>query len=1105
MHPIVETIQPNDEQQPAVLERGRDIVVTAGAGTGKTRTLVSRYLSLLADDIPVRTVVAITFTRKAAREMRNRVRATMRDFIDRADMSSEQRRLWTDRYNQLDAARIGTIHSLCTEILRAHPAEAGVDPRFEVLDEGEAGILLAQAIDQGLSWAADDEKAVQLFSFLGEWKLRSLVEALMGKRLEAQEALAALPEDVWPLWRDLLVPKIRSFVDSAPVRADFNDLKSLKVDGTLSKAEAAGDALVPHLVQLLEHWELIEKCWADSDWAGISAHLYPLRQSMKIKGKKGSWSPADPKAIIKELQLSYDESLGELGDKHFNLGLDQEWANLLPGLSRLFDQVSQFYRIMKGQGQKLDYDDLESGALRLLRDFPEVQARWQEDIKAILVDEFQDTNSRQRDLVNLMAGHAGKLLIVGDAKQSIYRFRGADVAVFRAERARVDHGDGLAFELSTSYRAHRDLLNGLNDILRPVLGDEDDPDRPWREPFSSLRHHREQPRDGIAAPFIELHLTAGSKSDGALHRAAEALAGHLLELVNGEGSSIGFGDIVILCRASTSFGAYESALDEAGVPYLTVAGRGFYDRPEIRDLLNMLQAVSEPADDLALAGLLRSPVVGYSDFDLVQLVDRWNETDRVNPLWQLLQESTEPKAARIIEIIRDLHDRAGRISVANVLEEFVNRTDYRAALLSSGNARAARNVTKLLVDAHNSGIVGIGEFLTYVQGLRSGPAREGEAPATAGDAVRIMTVHAAKGLEFPVVVIGDVNYGRIGSADLLLDPDLGVFPKLTDDDGAGSGIFQLLQKREQDQEDAESDRLLYVAATRAQDKLILSGCIRLSGTGRPGWLKGWMKKLSDPLGLGGQEIVYNEDGGQVRRLALTVGETAVGCLIYEPQYMPGRQFLQSQADWAEAGIWSPRLVEPVPMDAQEATREPPERAWYIFGGEQPTRAPGLVIGTLVHEALAAWRFPGPGFKQWVKARAQSQGLTGDEQIADAINRVSMLLKRFEGHELYKTMESAERRLSEVPFDRVNAGGQPVHGIIDALFLKDGIWTIVEYKTDELKDEDDFNRVLYGEGYVNQVLRYASAIQALTGRKPQTVLCLLDYRGEIRLHPEPDWL
>jgi ATP-dependent helicase/nuclease subunit A len=521
----------------------------------------------------------------------------------------------------------------------------------------------------------------------------------------------------------------------------------------------------------------------------------------------------------------------------------------------------------------------------------------------------------------------------------------------------------------------------------------------------------------------------------------------------------------------------------------------------------MLLAVSDPNDDLALTGLLRSPVVGYSDFDLYQLIEERNETDKEKPLWQLIQESNKPEAKRIAEVIHNLHDRAGRIPVANVLEEFVNRTDYRAALLSSGNARSARNLTKLLVDSHNSGIVDIGEFLTYVQGLRSGPAREGEAPATAGDAVRIMTVHAAKGLEYPVVVIGDINYERKSTKDLLLDPDLGVFPKLTDDDGAGSCMFQLLQKREQDQEDAESDRLLYVAATRAQEKLILSGCFNLTGKSRPGWLKGWLKKLGGPVGFSDQQIDYDEDGKQIRHLALKVGDSDVGCLIYEPKYMSSQQAIQDLAASREPAIWLSKLLKPLTEDIQKL--QPPEdeqeRAWYVVGGKRPTQAPGKVVGKLFHEALEAWRFPGPGFDQWLESRARSHGLIGKEQISDALTRVETLITRFQTHKLYSLMQSADRRLTEVPYDRVNANGQAVHGIIDALVLKDGTWIIVEYKTDELKDEADFDRALYGEGYANQVLRYASAIQTLTGQIPRTVLCLLDYRGEIYLHPEPDWL
>jgi ATP-dependent exoDNAse (exonuclease V) beta subunit len=789
--------------------------------------------------------------------------------------------------------------------------------------------------------------------------------------------------------------------------------------------------------------------------------------------------------------------------------LDQAWAEVLPELGRLFKQVTDQYSHLKGQGQNLDYDDLESGALKVLRHFSEVQVRWQREISAILVDEFQDTNSRQRDLVNLIAGRAGKLFIVGDAKQSIYRFRGAEVAVFRAERSRIDHGSGVAFELSTSYRAHRGLLAGLNGLLKPVLGEVDDPDRPWREPFSSLFHDREKPREGIVAPFIELHLTIGSKSAGALDRAAEALAGHLIELVNKDGSTIGFGGIAILCRASTSFAAYETALDKAGIPYLTVAGRGFYDRPEIRDILNMLQAVTDPTDDLALTGLLRSPVVGFSDFALYQLFEEWNQTKREGPLWHFLQQSTDKRAKRIAEIVRDLHHRAGRISVATVLEEFVSRTDYRAALLKSGNSRSARNVSKLLVDAHNSGLVGIGEFLTYVQGLRSGPAREGEAPATAGDVVRIMTIHAAKGLEFPVVVIGDINYQRRSTTDLLLDPELGVFPSLTDDDGAVSGMFLLLQKTEQDQEDAESDRLLYVAATRAQEKLILSGCFNLTQSNRPGWLKGWLKKLSTHLDFDAQEIAYDDDGLQVRQLTLKAGKTEVGCLIYEPKYEPFRLPFKAKDELEDLGIWSTSLVEPYPLDATDSdkTRREPERAWYIFAGERRRQVLGRMVGTLVHEALAFWRFPGTGFKEWIMARARSNGLTDEKEIEEATSRVEILLTRFQADDLFEVMDSADRRLAEVPYDRDGDNGQPEHGSIDALYLIDGTWTLVDYKTDELKDEAQYHRRLKGspddEGYDTQVERYASAVKEFTGKRPRTILCFLDYRGEILRRADPE--
>jgi len=1109
MEAIVAQMDPNEEQRPAIQARGQDVVVTAGAGTGKTRTLVARTLSLLAEGVPLRSIVAITFTNKAAQEMRHRIRDEMRDYLQRPDLSREEWRRWDNAYNDLDAARIGTIHSLCTEILRAHPAEAAIDPRFETLDEGQAGILLAQAIEEAMAWAADDELAVTLYALLGEWSLRSTLEDLLKDRLTARAAFEGMAADPWPTWENQLVPPYKNFVADRRVVDAFAELTALRTDGTLARAEAQGDALAEPLSQLLDQWDAIQAAREKDDWAAVSVIVGELRGNMKLVGTKGAWSPADPKAILKELRDLYEELLPPWARGKINLALDRLWAEATPAMGRLFDQAIAAYDRRKGERQALDFDDLEDKALRLLRDDPAARRRWQQEVSAILVDEYQDTNNRQRDLVNLINGDQGNLFIVGDAKQSIYRFRGAEVAVFREERGRIEAAGGQGYTLAKSYRAHRELIAGLNDLLRPVLGDEEDPDRPWREPFAPLNHHRQEPALGQEAPFVELHLTVGSKGDGALHRAALALANKLAELVEAPKSALEYGHIAILCRASTSFSAYEDAFDQLGLPYLTVAGRGFYDRPEIRDLLNALRALDDPSDDLALVGLLRSPALGFSDADLYDLGRRWSEAGRSASLWGFLQLDSDGPWIGAVDLIKHLHNQSGRIPAATLLKAFLDETHYRAALLAAGYSRPARNVSKLLNDAHTSGLVSVREFLDYVNGLVSGAAREGEARATAGDVIRIMTVHAAKGLEFPVVVIGDVNYDRGSRYGLLLDSRLGAHPPLTDEEGRRAGIYSLLRQREADQESAESDRLLYVAATRAQEKLILNGCLRLVGGGKPGYLKGWLKDLAGPLGLDNLSLAgYDENGDRAHHFELGERAPPIGCTVYEPHFPVS----SITAPTAEAGEefeeWSPHFIEPVEAGRQtmdEATRqrqmEPSQRVWRVIPDARRPTAPAWIVGKLVHEAIRAWSFPGPQFDRWVPARARELGLLDNARLGDAIGRAETLLRRLKAHPLFTELEAAERRLHEVPYSLANEDGRLEQGVIDLLYLKDGLWTVIDFKTDRVKDAAEFANSTDHRKYRRQLVRYGSAVSQLTGRSPRTVLCMLNYAGGIYLEPE----
>ncbi len=1110
MHPIVAQMSPNAEQRPAVLERGRDVVVTAGAGTGKTRTLVARYLSLLADGFPLRAIVAITFTQKAAREMRNRIRAEIRRYLDRPDLAAQERWIWDGHYNLLDAARIGTIHNLCTEILHAHPAEAGVDPRFEVLDEGQAGILLSESVDAALAWAADDAQAVRLFELLGEWSLGRLLTDLLRQRLDVQAIFEQLPEDPWPLWQERLARPLGEFVDDGLVRDAFTELSALQADGTLARAMALGDKLAEPLAAVLELWQRVQVARAAEDWASVAQRLLLLRQNLKQVGSQKAWQPANPKAAIGELQGLYDDRLaGWLGksttNSGVNLDLDRRWAAAMPALRQIFGQALQAYDTRKAERQALDFDDLEAGALTLLHDFPAVRRRWQTEIKAVLVDEYQDTNGRQRDLVNLINGDDHKLFIVGDAKQSIYRFRGADVTVFRSERTRIESAGGAGWTLAESYRAHRPLLEGLNQLLQPILGTTEDPDRPWREPFAALQPYWQEARSGLPGPYIELHLTVGSKGDGALDRAAEALVGRLSDLLTQAGDRLNYGDVAILCRSSNSFGAYEDALDSAGLPYLTVAGRGFYERPEIRDLLNALQALADPTDDLALVGLLRSPVIGFSDAELYALAREWRQSDQDRPLWHILRGKQEAKTRRAVKIVDELNGQSGRMPVAALLKAFLDTIDYRAALLQAGFGRAARNVSKLLADAHASGIVGVGEFLDYIGNLRAGIAREGEARATAGNVVRIMSVHAAKGLEFSVVVIGDISYDRPGGGGTLLDSQLGIFPDLRDEDGARTGLYTLLQVREKDQEEAESDRLLYVAATRAQEVLLLNGAIKLSGSGRPGWLRGWLKKLDQPLALSSREVTYDDEGHRAIALELRAGSTPVACAIYEPGYSPPPATTSPAAVSQPEDEWSSLLVAPVEAGRQELDetlrareQEPGQRVWRIVPARRRPHAPAWVVGALVHEALAAWRFPDETFAEWVGARARGHGLAGSDLLRDAAYQTATLLRRFQAHPLFREMDGAQRRLHEVPYSLLAADGQVIGGIIDALYLHEGRWTLVEFKSDHIGDEAAFKRVMAEKDYRSQVEGYMAAFEQLLGQQPRAILCLLNYTQTVRL-------
>jgi ATP-dependent exoDNAse (exonuclease V) beta subunit len=342
---------------------------------------------------------------------------------------------------------------------------------------------------------------------------------------------------------------------------------------------------------------------------------------------------------------------------------------------------------------------------------------------------------------------------------------------------------------------------------------------------------------------------------------------------------------------------------------------------------------------------------------------------------------------------------------------------------------------------------------------------------------------------------------------VLVDRKLGILVPLKDEEGTLASIYQFGKALADDQEAAESDRLLYVAATRAQEKLIFNGYIGLKRDGSVGKLRGWLDKVSRQEGLGliGMPIPHDEEGANAIHLDLQVGQTLASCTIYEPGVVwERRRELGGEAQ--PPAILPPPLLEPVSAGIEqvdqrtsEQERIPAQRVWRVVPAVKRPRAPAWVVGSLVHEALAAWRFPNDDFQHWARARARGYGVTDAQQLINAVSRSRRLLLRFRHHPLFEEMDAADQLLHEVPYSLM-VDGKLERGIIDALYLRETVWSIVEFKTDEVRNDIDFDRLLHEKDYVGQAQRYLAVAERLLGQRPRFTLCMLDYARGVYLHP-----
>lgn len=854
-----------DQQAAAILTRDVSIALSAGAGCGKTFVLTQRFLSGLepaAVSTNLRSMVAITFTDRAAREMRDRIRSACLARLHSCDGDSVDH--WLSILRGLDSARISTIHSFCTGVLRSQAVDAGLDPRFTVLEPALADTLLRNTSKDTINELLEsgDPDAAEFVFLFGLERTRELMRTLVSQRFQmAFDRFADVsPEDLAVQWRTRweqeFVPRlIAEFRASPPV---------LKLVDMLREHESTHEVMQERRAALLEWFE------PEFEWPDPLAALQTIAQVARVTGggNAKNWTSAEIYESVKNQLTVVRDASRDLADK---LPINEGDLKLATEYSvramRLVATTSQAYESAKRLQGLLDFDDLILRTRDILRDHAEVRRRVAAGIQLLMVDEFQDTDPVQAEIVRFLCGDAlihGRLFLVGDAKQSIYRFRRADPGVFNRLRNEIPEGGQLP--LSVNFRSQPAVLDFVNHVFAAGMSTYYEA----LDPFDKTQH---SPTPAIEFLFATSDAADSAKPKGDPSipteadepsaaelriREADWIARRCVELLvdptprvrdkNELGKTILRrtvpGDIVILFRALSNVHEYESALRRYGLDYYLVGGKAFFAQQEIFDLLNLCRYLDDPADVIGLVGVLRSPFFNLSD-DAIQAVvfngarsAGSGSSDRPTLHESLQQEPpeflSEDQRLRIRFAQQTLAElRAGKdhLPLAKLLSLAVERTGYDAALLTENlGSRKVANLRKLIEIAQEFDRAELFTLKDFVERIQTSVWEETDEefattlPET-GDVIRLMSIHQSKGLEFPIVFVADIDrQGPPKGRSAVLNPDFGALIKLPDRYGQshenlGLKMFGLME-READA--AETIRLFYVACTRAADYLILS-------------------------------------------------------------------------------------------------------------------------------------------------------------------------------------------------------------------------------------------------------------------------------------------
>lgn len=1221
------------EQQRAIDAAPSRVVVTAAAGSGKTRVLVARYLEEIARaGYDVRKVVAITFTRKAAAEMRERIRKEIAPQIV-ADAN------WRWVWNQLHLARIETIDGFCRSLLAEHALEAGLDPDFAVVDERESTELAAEVLEDFLvsldAWPEGREpqderhervlaayrRVLRHFSrydlkkVLGTWlgPLRPLVLAWAPKAAAREpdekgprerlwaEAAAALEEEFAREYRHACVLVARSVLKGEGPPQFAEALTRLREE--LEKADSPPG---PYEQRLLRGVEALVN--AKDEDAVLSA-LAGLAEPLGVKRTK---RPDDCTALshrgfqqITGLLVDlvprprteeFEEILGSLAEVDRD-GLLRAESEVEHDLAVLFLEWVDRLETRKREPARVDFADLQSRTLELLRKSPAVLERLQTEIHALLVDEAQDTGPWQWEILRLLCPEdervGPRLFVVGDEKQSIYRFRGADVARFasvtdhyeRAERRR---------QLSSNFRSRPGLLDFFHRVFSVLF--------PERREFAFEARYEEMKPPEPTPEFPEVPeggrvdwvIVRGEDAAEVARQEARAVARILREYKDDASFNVwarkngrlthepfDWKHAAILFQRSKNMAVFEEALREAGIPYQVYKGREFYRQPEVRDLVALLRCLADPSADVALLAVLRSPLFAISDPGLFWITshrlrpdasaesgrrpartlseqlaaaasavrDGRRDGEEQNPPPDWIDAGERERIALAREALERWMALAGRLPLAELLGRALLESGFWVkASLDPRGPQVVANVEKLLDqlrEAEGAGFESLWEIAERWWSLIEEAESESEGViddvGVTGNAVSLMTVHASKGLEFPLVVLPELAAGfpsettpqrfaerwRLGLEGNAEDVVLGLkYRARGTAEGIDTPLWKLFRFLDAREKSAEKARLFYVACTRARDGLVLVSGLKKDDSLAETWHR-WTELA---MGRPGEPVDLN--GGGRFRLRIESGEPTE---VLPPAPIEWPEPLPADADTAEARAVAAQL-RPIAEPTPRITLFPSSVGLYEFcplkyryslvlgipehrlfsAGEsldpETIAADPALRGQLVHRLIER---AGQGAADEALDRELrglvAQRLAGGEE-ADAIDSLIESVHEHVAH--YRQSEPARLvgKSGEVWYERpirwyrrLDSGAEVVlSGQIDLLFRHPdtGRLTVVDFKTNRAVKGKTRAELAGEEGYDRQVRLYAMVVGELSGESAVDAALFFTAEGVLVDVPTP---